>query len=200
MMPREPAIGGLILAAGAGRRFGGSKLTAELAGRPLLEHAVTAMLRVPAVAPIVVVLGADAERVTGAVDLATVETVVAADWAEGMSASLRAGIEAHADADAVLVTLGDQPFITPQAIAAVCDRIDSGALAARATYGGEPGHPVLLRRELFDRLQAQRGDRGARDVLGEVGAPEVECGHLCSPRDIDTRADLEVARRAAGSG
>jgi molybdenum cofactor cytidylyltransferase len=188
-------IGGLVLAAGEGRRFGGDKLAAELDGRPLLDHALEAMLAVRAIERVAVVLGANADSLAASVDLSGVERVTCEDWRQGLAASLRAGVEHLADAEAVVITLGDQPFITPEVIAAILDQIDARAPAARATYAGRPGHPVLIKRELFDDVRSLRGDAGARDLLSEAGVKELECGHLCRPDDIDTRDDLETARR-----
>jgi molybdenum cofactor cytidylyltransferase len=188
-------IGGLVLAAGEGRRFGGAKLAVKLEGRALLDHAVEAMLGVPAIERIVVVLGAHADEIAARAELGEVEVVVNEGWEAGISASLLAGVDALAEAEAIVITLGDQPFITPQVIAAVLDQIDAPAPAARATYAGRPGHPVLIKRELFDAVRALRGDAGARDLLIDAGTRELECGHLCRPDDIDTRGDLEVARR-----
>jgi molybdenum cofactor cytidylyltransferase len=190
-------IGGLVLAAGAGRRFGGPKQLADLEGKPLLEHAVAAMRAVQTIERVVVVLGAYADEIAADADLGGVETVLCEDWREGISASLRCGLSALSEAEAVVVTLGDQPLITPQVIAAILGQLDSEAPAARATYDGRPGHPVLIKRELFDAASSVRGDHGARDVLADAGALEVECGHLCRPDDVDTPEDLEALR--AGS-
>ena len=187
-------IGGLILAAGSGSRFGGAKQLAELEGKPLLDHAVEAMSAVPAIERIVVVLGAGADAVRARANLDGVEVVVADDWADGVSASLRAGIATLRDAEAVVVTLADQPLITPQVISAVVDLGDSRLPAARATYGGNLGHPVLIKRELFDRIADLAGDAGARDLLEVAGVAKVECGHLADPHDVDTPDDLaEIA-------
>jgi molybdenum cofactor cytidylyltransferase len=186
----------MVLAAGGGRRFGGGKLLAELDGRPLLEHALDAMLGVPAIDRVVAVLGAGADELRSSVDLGGVDVVVCRDWSEGISASLRAGVAELADAEAIVITLGDQPLITSQVIAAILDRIDSPAPAARATYRGRPGHPVLIKRELFDRVLELRGDAGARDLLAGAGVLEVECGHLSRPDDVDTVEDLEAVRRS----
>jgi molybdenum cofactor cytidylyltransferase len=153
------------------------------------------MLLVPAIERIVVVLGAHAQEVSERADLAEVETVIADDWREGMSSSLRAGVDALAGSEALLITLGDQPFITPQVIAAIVDQIDAPEPAARAMYDGRPGHPVLVKRELYAALRSLRGDAGARDLLANAGVREFECGHLCAPDDIDTRDDLDAARR-----
>jgi molybdenum cofactor cytidylyltransferase len=190
-------IGGLVLAAGGGRRFGGGKLVAELDGRPLLDHAVAAISAVPAIERVVVVLGAEAGDLARRADLSGVETLVCEGWEEGIAASLRAGVEALSGTEAIVVTLGDQPYVTPRAIAAIADQIDSPAPAARATYDGRPGHPVLIKRELYGRVLGLRGDEGARDLLAAAGVRELECGHLASPDDVDTREDLEAARKGS---
>ncbi len=185
-------IGGMVLAAGESRRFGSPKQLAELRGRPLLEHAVAAMVAVGALERIVVVLGARAGEVRAGVDMFDAEVVECAQWQEGMAASLRCGVRALQHCEALLVVLGDQPLITPQVIAGVVDQASGSHAAVRATYGGKPGHPVLLKRELYENLLALRGDSGARDLLGGARVREWECGHLARADDIDTVADLEV--------
>jgi CTP:molybdopterin cytidylyltransferase MocA len=203
-------IAGLVLAAGAGRRFGGPKQLAPLDGRPLLEHALAAMAAaLPAFA---VVLGARAEEIAGGVDLHGGEVVVAADWQEGLAASLRAGVAALAPrADAIVVTLGDQPRLRSEAIVRVAavmtdgGAADGGAArgggggaaggpsfpAARAVYRDGPGHPVLLRRELFAAVAELRGDAGARELLAAVTVAPVPFDGDRS-RDVDTPADLRT--------
>jgi molybdenum cofactor cytidylyltransferase len=182
-------IGGLILAAGEGRRFGATKQLAELRGRPLLEYALEAMT---GVTPRVVVLGHAAEEIVAGVDLHGAEPVICADWAAGQSASLRAGLAALEGCDAVVVVLGDMPGVTPQAVAAVV-RAAGAEDAVRATYDGRPGHPVLLRRPLLERAGELEGDIGFRDLLERATVREVEIGELADPADIDTREEL--ARR-----
>jgi molybdenum cofactor cytidylyltransferase len=178
---------GLVLAAGAARRFGGPKQLAELDGRPLVEHALAALSDLDRV---VVVLGARADAIRAGADLGAAELVDCPDWAEGISASLRCGLAALAGAEEVVITLADQPFITAAVVARV--RSTPGP-AARAVYDGAPGHPVVIRRPLLERAGELRGDAGFRDLLTE--AAEVECSDLADPRDIDTRDDLEVVRR-----
>jgi molybdenum cofactor cytidylyltransferase len=187
-------IAGVVLAAGAGRRFGSPKQLAELDGVPLLQHAIDAMLAVPSLDGVVVVLGAAAEHVAAAVRFADAEPVVCSDWQEGMAASLRCGVEAAGDADWVVVTLGDQPAITPEAIEAVVDALHPGVDAVRAEYRGEPGHPVALSRSLFGPVADLRGDVGARELLGSVAVRPVEAGHLARPDDVDTPEDMEAIR------
>jgi molybdenum cofactor cytidylyltransferase len=182
-------IAGLVLAAGEGRRFGGCKQLAPFRGRPLLEHALAAMGRAP-LDRVVLVLGAHAERILASIDLHGADPIVCGKWREGQSASLRAGLDALPSAEAVVVGLGDQPLLSPRAISRVIDAREPGAAAVRATYGGVPGHPVLLEAELFPRLRALRGDRGARAVLGEARVRELPCDDLGHPGDVDTGEDL----------
>ena len=181
-------IGALVLAAGEGRRFGGTKQLAELDGRPLLEHALAA---VSAISPRVVVLGHAADEIRAQVDLHGARAVVCDDWAEGQAASLRCGVAAL-EADEVLVVLGDQPGITAEAVRTIA-AAPGDHDAVRATYGGVPSHPVLLRRPLLDRAAELRGDVGFRDLLRDARVCEIEIGHLADPTDIDTREEL--ARR-----
>jgi molybdenum cofactor cytidylyltransferase len=188
-------IAGLVLAAGAARRFGSPKQLAELDGVPLLQHAIDAMLAVPELDRVIVVLGAAAEHVAAAVRFADAEPVVCQGWEEGMAASLRCGVEALGEADWVVVTLGDQPGITPEAIEAVLAAIGPGIDAVRAEYAGRGGHPVALSRSLLARVSGLRGDVGARDLLAGATVRPVEALHLARPDDVDTPDELEAIRR-----
>jgi CTP:molybdopterin cytidylyltransferase MocA len=190
-------IAAVVLAAGSGSRFGGAKQLAELDGMPLLEHALRAVEAVPAIDRIVVVLGARADEIRAAVDFGSAEVVVCADWEEGQAASLRCGIDAIDGAGAVLLLLGDMPRLTPQVIARFADLAGQhGSEArARAVYDGAPGHPVVLGSAYFAALSGLSGDHGARDVLKKIGAYPIECGHLCSPADVDTPEALDELRR-----
>lgn len=183
---------GLILAAGEGTRFGErSKLLADLQGRPVLEHAIRAQCAVKELERVVVVLGAHAAGILAAVDLMDAEPVICEAWREGISASLRCGVEALGDAQRVIVTLGDQPLVTPEVIV----RFLEAEPGTRATYDGRPGHPVVLGPKQLSAVKDLRGDRGARELLRD--APTIECASLCCGRDIDTPRDLEEVRDEA---
>jgi len=184
-------IGGLILAAGEGRRFGSPKQLAPLHGRPLLEHALLAMEGARSVGPVVVVLGAHAQAILDAVALHGARAVLAQDWAEGQAASLRAGVAALAPrVEAIAITLGDQPAMTAAAIDAVAGARDGESLAVRATWSGRPGHPVLLERALFAKVGELRGDEGARGLLEHARVRLVACDGLGADADVDTPAQL----------
>jgi CTP:molybdopterin cytidylyltransferase MocA len=173
---------GVVLAAGAGTRFGMPKVLSE--GGRWLRSAVLA-LEDGGCDDVVVVLGAAVVDVP-----APARPVLAADWAEGMSASLRAGISAleSDSADyAVLMTVD-----TPDIGAAVVRRVLSAARAspsgiARAGYGRRPGHPVVIARLHWPALVASlRGDEGARSFLASrTDVAWVDCADLATGVDID---------------
>jgi CTP:molybdopterin cytidylyltransferase MocA len=180
---------GLILAAGAGSRYGLlPKLLADLGGRPVLEHAIEAQCSVPALERIVVVLGAHAQAILATVDFMRARPLVCERWREGLSASLRCGTEALAGAERVIVTLGDEPLVSPAIIARFLD----AAPGTRASYDGKPGHPVVLGPTQIRDLRGLSGDRGARELLR--GGATIECGDLGARGDIDTLEDLEAIR------
>jgi CTP:molybdopterin cytidylyltransferase MocA len=199
----NPMIAGLLLAAGGGRRLGGRpKALLDHQGRPLVEHAVR-VLREGGCTRVYVVLGADADVVREKASLPGCVLIDNPDWAQGMGSSLRAGItslgntdadaETETAADAVLVSLVDQPGIGPAAIARVHAAYRSPATLAAAAYDGERGHPVLFGADHWAGIAASAvGDRGARAYLkeraGEITL--VECGDVAQAYDIDTPADL----------
>lgn len=176
------AASGVVLAAGAGRRFGGPKALVPgwLAGR-------VEALRHGGCADVVVVLGAEAHRARRLVP-PEARVVVCAAWASGMGASLRCGLDALAQGGAALavVALVDTPGMTAAAVRRVLRRATSSAALVRATYGGEPGHPVVIGRQHWAAAGARAvGDRGARDLLSERGYETVECGDVADGRDVD---------------
>jgi CTP:molybdopterin cytidylyltransferase MocA len=188
-------IGGVVLAAGEGSRFGGAKQLAELDGRPLLEHALATMAAVPAVEKFVLVLGARADEIRSQIDTHGADVVVCEAWADGQAESLKTGLAAIDEMEAALILLGDQPGITTAAVEAVLVHFD-GTRPLRAVYDGRPGHPVLLPRALMRRAMELQGDAGARELLEEAGVRRIEIGHLCEPTDIDTPSDLDQLRRS----
>jgi nicotine blue oxidoreductase len=195
------APAGLLLAAGAGRRMGGPKALVELDGRPLLSRALQA-LRDGGCTPLLVVLGAAADQVRPLVPT-DVTTVHAADWAEGMGASLRAGLAAVSSlpVDAVLTHLVDLPGVGAPAIARLVALASEGpAVLARAGYHGVPGHPVLLGRDHWAAVtDSAHGDAGARRYLaGNPALRLIECADLADPRDVDTPQALREFTRRDG--
>ena len=162
----------VVLAAGSASRFGGGKLLAPWRGAPLLHAALAAARAAPATS-ITVVTGADAEAV-GACARAfdpRIRLVHADDHAEGMAASLRAGIAAlPPGTTAAFVFLGDMPRVPHVVLGPLAQAVADGAPAAAPLFEGRRGNPVVLGRELFPAVAALTGDVGARPVLQALGA------------------------------
>ncbi|WOF22744.1 NTP transferase domain-containing protein [Microbacterium betulae] len=180
---------GIVLAGGAGTRFGGPKALARAAdGAPWVRTAVET-LREGGCARVVVVLGAGAGEASALVP-DDAQVAVAEDWAEGVAASLRAGIRAAGPADAVVVLPVDTPDTPPSAVRRVVAAAagEPRSALAQAVYGTRPGHPVLVgARHLAPLAASVSGDRGARPYLVAHGAVEVDCSDLWSGDDIDRR-------------
>jgi CTP:molybdopterin cytidylyltransferase MocA len=194
--PELERIASIVLAAGAGRRFGGDKQLAPLAGRPLVEHALAAAAASPTTAT-VLVLGFDAQRIERQLDPHGARVVHCHDWERGPGASLACGLAALGpEVAAALVTLGDEPFVDPEATRRLLAARRDDLPALRATYAGRPGHPVLIERRLFARLIEAAADQKPATLLREAGIESIECGDLGDPADVDTPRQLAALERA----
>jgi CTP:molybdopterin cytidylyltransferase MocA len=175
--------------------MGRPKALVEVDGEPLVRRALRALTD-GGLAPVVVVLGARAAEVR-AVLPDGVNAVEAPDWADGMGASLRAGLAAlNGRAEAAVVHLVDLPGVPATAVARLAAAAGPAVLA-RAAYGGRPGHPVLLGRAHWAAVGAAAvGDAGARGYLaGRTDVALVECGDLAVADDVDTPEQLAAFTR-----
>lgn len=186
-------VSAIVLAAGAGSRFGGGKLLAPFGGRTLIEATLSGLHGAP-VDEIIVVLGAEGERLRSISTAYKTRIVENPDWAEGMSTSVRAGLRACAtDARAAVVCLADQPLVGAEAVERLVEAFQRGARVAVATYGGEMRNPVLFTKGVWPLLlREMSGDKGARVFLRhhrEI-VTEVSCDDVANSADIDTVEDL----------
>lgn len=193
-----PSVAAIVLAAGRGTRMGGGKLVAPLDGVPLIRRTVEAALGSRA-RPVVVVTGAEAERVRGALDGLPVVLAHNPDFADGMSTSLRVGLAAAGGADAALVCLGDMPRVTAAHLDAIADAFDPEADATIVvpTCERKRGNPILWGRRHFAEMAALTGDVGAR-ALVERHADQVRTVAIDDPAiliDVDTPAALSALQR-----
>lgn len=191
-------IVGILLAAGAGRRFGSDKLLHVLAdGTPMALAAARNLAS--ACDSVVVVLRAADHPLTRSVVDAGYELVVCPAAQGGMGHSLAAGVRAADDAAGWVVALADMPFILPDSQRAVAAALRAGASLAVPTFQGRRGHPVGFARQWRDPLSALVGDQGGRQILTAHCEQVVLCpvddeGVLM---DIDRPEDLP---RKVGSG
>ena len=189
----------IVLAAGAGVRFGGGKLLAPWRGGLLIEAALAAALAAP-VRRAILVTGAEPKVGEAALEWAArngqsarLSVVHAADHAEGMGASLRtAASDLAPDCGGVFVFLGDMPAIPHDIGPLLTKALAAGAPAAAPVFRGRRGHPVLFSPGLIAGLAGLSGDEGARRVLQALGdrLALVETDSPGVLTDIDRPEDL----------
>jgi CTP:molybdopterin cytidylyltransferase MocA len=194
------SIAAVVLAAGAGSRFGGGKLTAPLEGRPILGHVVEAA-RAAGLDPIVVVVPPSGEL--DALDLGVVRRVTNETPEEGLSSSVRIGLrelDGQPDVTAAVILPGDQPRVRPETIGALLDAADATPdtpfLAAHHVDDRSP-NPVVARRSVWRLADELAGDRGFGPVLS--AHPELVrwIDVAGSNPDVDTPGDLALLNRQA---
>ena len=152
---------------------------------------------------VIVVLGHDESLMRAALPLSRARTVTASDFAEGMAASLRAGLAARApDSDGVLVVLGDMPLVRPATIdallAAFRRAVDPAAAIVAPVHAGRRGHPVLWGRDHYSALATLQGDTGGRDLLTGRRILPVAVDDPGTLLDLDTDEALDAARLTLG--
>ncbi|MDJ0395871.1 nucleotidyltransferase family protein [Rhodococcus sp. G-MC3] len=173
---------GVLLAAGAGSRYGSPKVLAH--GGEWLAVAVRALLDGGCTEVLVVLGAADAVMPAGA------RALHAGEWATGMSASLNVGLAAAGDSAFAVVHVVDTPDVGADVVRAVLSAArDSASGIARAVFAGSPGHPVVFAREHWKEVMAtSTGDKGARDFLrARSDVVAVECSELATGVDHDYR-------------
>jgi molybdenum cofactor cytidylyltransferase len=183
---------GILLAAGAGRRFGDGKLLAPLHHRPLVLHALTALL--PAVDQVIAVVRPGAGALADLLEQAGAQVVECPHAHLGMGHSLACGAQHVPTPAALLVALGDMPALRTDTVRRVRRALADGAAIAVPTHQGRRGHPVGFAAAVQAELGRLHGDQGARAVLQQHAArvqeiPVDDTGILC---DVDTPADLSA--------
>lgn len=187
-------ISGIVLAAGSGSRFGGTKQIAHARGKPLAQHAVDALVA-GGVEEVVVVTGHDADAVERALRLPPHGRFVRnPDHATGQASSLAAGLHALSGAsEAAVVLLADQPGVTDAEVRALIGSFErTRARVVRIAYTDGPG-PSLLSREIHGEAGHLHGDVGARELIASHPdwVEEVEVP-FAAPRDVDRPEDLPI--------
>lgn len=192
-------IVGVLLAAGAGSRFGGGKLVARLAdGRGVAETACAHLL--PAVDRVVAVIPAQPGALEDALRAAGAEVVRCDTATPGMGVSIACGVAASTEAAGWLVALGDMPLIPSSQHRLVADALRAGADIVAPVCQGRRGHPVGFAARFGDELRALEGDEGARAVLARHRGAllELAVDDDAGWQDIDTLSDLDAVNRRLG--
>jgi len=194
-------ICGVILAAGTGSRFGGTKQLLSVAGKPLLQHVVDAAAAAP-LGEIVVVLGHDAERVRAVIRLPeTARTVENPDFRSGQATSLAAGLRAaSSESEGAVILLADQPGVTPDTIGSLVSAfLAHRRRIVRAMFRDGPG-PALLSRQVWAEAMRLSEDEGARTLMAAhpEWVEEIEIRGYAPP-DVDTPEDAARLRADRGT-
>jgi molybdenum cofactor cytidylyltransferase len=203
--PREePApdgrrIAAVILAAGRSTRMGGpNKLLAEIGGKPLVRIAAEQALASRA-RPVIVVTGHQRDKVETALEGLKVERVHNPNFADGLSTSVRAGLDAvPAEVDGAVICLGDMPQVRAELIDRLIAAFDPerGALVVVPTIEGKRGNPVVWSRRFFPELTGLEGDVGARHLIGRYteAVVEVPLADKAALIDVDTPEALSKVK------
>jgi molybdenum cofactor cytidylyltransferase len=190
---RGKRIAAVLLAAGESSRMGQPKQLLQWRGRPLIEHAARTAVEA-GLRPVVVVIGSRADDMRAAIR-SPVTIVENARWAEGMSTSLQAGLQALPDdVDAAIMLLVDQPRIGAGHLRAVIEAYrESGMPIVGSAFQGRRASPTLFDRSLFADLMRIVGDEGGRSIVR--ANPQrlflVEAGDALTLQDIDSIEDWQ---------
>jgi len=201
----EMRVAAIVLAAGAGRRFGSTdKLLAPLRGRPILEHVLDTIAHAR-LAPVVVVLGHGADRLEGSIRWRGEARVVNPDPDRGLSSSVQVGIaavrEVEPPVDGVVIALGDQPNLSPNVIRALLNRAGKGLSVVVPRYAAGGGsNPVLLMRDAWPLVDGITGDRGLGPLIAARPELVAEVPVDGSNPDVDTPGDLADLAGQSSSG
>ena len=191
----KPKLGAILLAAGGSSRLGRSKQLLKFEGESLIRRAARSLAD-SVYYPVVIVLGAEYDRTLAEIDGIAVHHTLNENWQEGMSSSIRAGLERslgiEPNLDGVLIALCDQPRISSEMFNRFAARFSkTNADIVAAAYDGIVGVPALFSREIFDELRSLRADKGARQIIRDSNrVVEVELPEAAM--DIDTPADAET--------
>lgn len=205
---RREMIIALLLAAGEAKRMGKNKLLLPLQGKPMVVLTLENLLA-SQVDEIIVVTGHEGARLEKELGPflegrpGRIKVVRNKDYQQGMSTSLKAGAEAaKGRADALLIMLGDQPFIGPELINRIIARFKTGrAKICLPLFRGQPGHPVLFHGDYLSEMASLSGDVGARGIV-ESHPEDVVTIEVDSPEvlvDIDEESQYEAVQGGAKS-
>lgn len=189
---------GITLAAGQGSRFGSDKMACPIPDamaieRPLVMHALAALQ--PVCDECVVVLRPEQTALVQAVTQAGSQAIICDTAGEGMAHSLRAGVAAVPQDAAMLLMLGDMPFVQAATMQKVSSALRKGASLVAPFFNGQRGHPVGFSAQWRDAMLTLEGDAGAKRLIQQHpdALTRIECNDPGILRDIDLRSDLPAS-------
>lgn len=194
----HPRVAAVVLAAGLSRRMGENKLLIEIDGRPLVVRAIDAAIAT-GLDPVIVVTGHEAEDIRAAIAGRSVTFAHNADFAAGMTGSVKTGIAAvPADCEGAMVFLGDMPDVEPAHIARLLDAFNGPTCICVPVRDKKRGHPVLFGRAHFAEILALAGDVGLNTMVRAYADAVLEIGMDDDGvlTDLDTAETLAAYRKS----
>jgi molybdenum cofactor cytidylyltransferase len=190
--------GVVILAAGSSSRLGEPKQLVKHDGKNLLQTTIDAAVNSDA-APVIVVLGANAEQVSGEINKSNVHIAINSDWEEGMASSVRIGLNEllfiSPSIEAVILMVCDQPYISTDLVnQLINEQKKTGKPIVTCNYGASTGPPALFDRSLFIELMQLKGDIGARKIIRHHSNEIATISFAKGKIDIDTKEDYNALR------
>ncbi len=189
----------LLMAAGAGSRFGGRKQLAEIAGAPMIQHTLTRLLPIFG-GDLYAVIGAYREEVRPLVS-PYARVIEHPGWDQGLGSSIALGVRQirPSNYDGVLIALADQVSISTKDYAALLAQFDGTAIVA-AQYAKKFAVPALFPACCFDDLSRLQGDKGARQLLQAPRLPLIGVPMPQAQEDIDRASDLTAVDAHSARG
>ena len=195
MTTAENKIAVVIVAAGLSSRLGTPKQLLRYKGKPLLQHLLQVVID-SNTCHIIVVLGANADKITREIDFSNVQIVMNENWQEGMASSIRCGIQALAPIEytikGALIILCDQPHVTTTLVnSLITEYINTNKPIIASEYNGVLGAPALFHKSIFPELLQLKGDVGAKLIMQRYADEIITVAFSKGSVDIDTAADYE---------
>ncbi|MEH7012409.1 nucleotidyltransferase family protein [Neobacillus niacini] len=191
-------IGAIILAAGMSKRMGQPKLLLSLKGKSLFRYPLEQAIR-NHLNPICLIGGQHMQAFKmEAADLLNVDFIDNPNYEQGMSWSLKLGIEKVKErSDATFIFLADQPFVPDMVIQSMIEQFHKGSRIVRPLYQGEFGHPILIDKSLYHEFLTIEGDQGGKEIIKKYKSETtiLSFDESIWGMDIDTPEDYQIIKQ-----
>ena len=189
----------ILLAAGPSSRMGQSKQLLKIGEESLLKHAVKAVLQSGFI-PVVVVLGAEEEKLRGEIGNHEVNVISNPLWETGMGSSVKAGVKfilgKYPETEAIIICVCDQPLLSASHLKNLESKhTESGSPIVASRYGDSGGVPALFHRSLFAELAALSDSQGAKKIILQHPEATVWDDFPDGAVDLDTMEDYQTFLR-----
>ena len=193
-MLKEKKVAGIILAAGGSSRFGGVKQLLPW-GEANLINTVIGTAQAAGLEPVVVVLGANSEKIRETIEDADIKIVINSDWDKGQSTSLKAGVNGiDVDVEGVVFLLCDQPQISVNLVSSVVEEGLRTGKVIIPVIDDRRANPVYFPKSCFALFEKLEGDAGGRQIVSSCPHTTLQWADDWMAKDIDKPEDYQILR------